>query len=115
MHKRSARELCRLRQVTEGGTKGEGETETKTETGTEAMASPRPQNVGILAMDVYFPASCITQVRMPSHMVGVGIGGSAWRVCDDLAFWVLCFVCVFFFFFPPHFLLWGREVYAGHR
>lgn len=70
--------------MTKEGTKGETETET------EAMASSRPQNVGILAMDVYFPASCIIQVRMPPHMVGVGIGGRAWRVCDDLAFWVLC-------------------------
>lgn len=100
--------------MTKGGTEGEGETETETET--EAMASSRPQNVGILAMDVYFPASCITQVRMPPHMVGIGIGEEHSEFATILLFgYCVCFFGFVVFLFFSHFLVWGREVYAGHR
>jgi len=84
VHKRSARELCRLRQVTKEGTKGETETET------EAMASSRPQNVGILAMDVYFPASCIIQEELEAHdgvskgKYTIGLGQDRLVYCTDL-------------------------------
>ena len=69
------------------------------------MASSRPQSVGILAMDVYFPASCINQVRIPPHMLVLGLGEEHSEFATILLFGVdyVCFFwvcCIFFLVFP---------------
>lgn len=83
------------------------------------MALSRPQNVGILAMDVYFPASCITQVRMPPltcFVLGLGEGeGDSEFFATIFAFWVLCVFGFVLLLFVFRFLVWGREVYASLR
>ena len=63
------------------------------------MASSRPQNVGILAMDVYFPASCINQVRIPPHMLVLGLGEEHSEFVTILLFGYCVCVCVCIFGF----------------
>ncbi|KAJ1735964.1 3-hydroxy-3-methylglutaryl coenzyme A synthase [Coemansia biformis] len=53
------------------------------------MASPRAENVGIIALDVYFPSRYVDQVELEQHdgvsagKYTIGLGQSKMAFCDD--------------------------------